>query len=169
MYKLGYTFDVGEAIAPVSMTTAVTGKRVMARNARNVNFLINLGAAGTGVEDLILKLQQFTASSAGTSANLVVDHVWVKSATLLAGTESWVKVANAATDGTITLLGTTYAIKQLQVLIEVNTQDLTDGFDYAGLTMPNTTLVNARVGSVTALLADLNVRRSPDKLAPTLF
>ena len=169
MYQLGYRFDLGDVIAPASLTTAVTGKRVMARNAQNVNFLVNVGAAGTGTEDLILKIQQFTAASSGTSANLVVDHVWVKAATALDGTETWTKVANAATDGTITLVGATYAAKQLLVLVEVNTKDLTDGFDYCGLTMPNTTLANARVGAATAVLADLVTKRSPNNLQPTLF
>jgi hypothetical protein len=169
MYQLGKSFDAGDVIAPASLTTAVTGKRVMARNAQNVNFLIHVGAAGTGTEDLILKLQQFTASSSGTSAALVVDHVWVKAAAALAGTETWTKVANAATDGTITLPGATYAADELLIVAEINTKDLTDGFDYVGLTMPNTTLSNARVGSATAVLSDLTIRRSPANMAPTLF
>lgn len=168
MYKLGYTFDVGIGGATAALTGALTGKRVNLRNMQNLNFVALLTAAGTGTEDLVFKTQQFTASSSGTTANLVCDHAWVKANTTLDGTEQWVRVANAATDGTFTLAGATYAAKQCIVLFEVNTKDLTDGFDYASLSTTST-LTNTRNGTILALPADLTVRRSPDKLAPTLY
>lgn len=168
MYKLGYTFDIGLGgwSADVA-TTAVTGKRVNVRDCQNLNFVAFLAAAGSGSEDLVFTLSQHTAVSAGTTAGLVVDHVWIKSATTLDGTETWSKVANAATDGTFTLTGATYAAKQCIVVFEVNVKDLKDTtYDWASLSIadPGT---GTRQTTILAVPADLQVRRSPANLKAT--
>lgn len=168
MYKLGYTFDVGIGASTAALTAAVTGKRVNLRQMQNLNFVALVTAAGTGTEDLVFKTQQFTASSGGTTANLVCDHVWVKAATALAGTETWTRIANAATDGTFTLPGATYAADQVIVLFEINTKDLTDGYDYASLSTTST-LTNTRNGTILALPADLVTRRGPANMPATLY
>ena len=173
MYKLGYTFDIGIGAAPVDFNTAgATGKRVMLRNAQSVNFVCALAVAGGGTDDDVFTLSQHTAASAGTTAALKVDHVWVKAAVALAGTESWTKVAVGVAgvgSGTITLPGATYAADQVIMLVEVNTKDLTDGFDYASLSIADPGAGGTRVGTMLTVLTDLNVRRDPANLQPTLF
>lgn len=177
MYELGYRFDLGPVIAPVDLSAAaVTGKRVMARNAQNVNFVVFKGAEA-GTDDPVLTFQQFTASSAGTTAALLIDHYWVKSANTLAGTETWTRVNNTS-DGnpytpgvntinaTLTLTG--LAGKQAIVVVEVNTKDLTDTFDYCSVNAAKAG-TTAQLGGILTILGDLVTKRSPGNLQPTLF
>src|SRR6202000_2455737 len=99
MYKLGYTFDLGPATVPVDLSGgATTGKRVNLRNAQNLNIVLFKGAEA-GTDDPVLTLNQWQASSGGSASALAVDHIWVKSATTLAGTEQWVNVANGTAGG----------------------------------------------------------------------
>lgn len=166
MYKLGYTFDIGiDAIDTTLASAGVTGVRQNVSDCQNINFVAILNAAGSGSEDLVFTLSQHNAASSGTTKGLVVDHVWVKAtATAMDGTETWTKVANAATDGTFTLAGATYAADQCIVVFEVNTKDLYDHtYKWVSLSIADPGS-GTRAGMVIALAADLQVRRSPDKL-----
>lgn len=177
MYELGKGFDLGPVIAPVDLSAAaVTGKRVMARNAQNVNFVVFKGVEA-GTDDPVLTFQQFTAVSAGTTSALLIDHYWVKSAVTLAGTETWTRVNNTS-DGnvytpgvntinaTVTLTG--LAGKQAIVVIEVNTKDLADGNDYCSVNTAKAG-TTAQIGGILTVLGDLVTKRSPSNLQPTLF
>lgn len=170
MYKLGYTFDLGIATAPVDFSAgATTGKRINLRNAQNLNIVVFKNAEATGTDDPVLTLNQWTVASSGSASALAVDHYWVKSATAMAGTEQWVNVANGTAgvgSRTVTLTG--LATKQAIALIEVNTKDLADGFDYVSVDTADAG-ATAQVGGIFYVLADLMTRRSPANLAPTLF
>jgi hypothetical protein len=170
MYKLGYTFDVGESIAPQSVTTAVTGKRVNLRDEQNINFVVHAGAAASGTDALTLAVNQHNAVSSGTTAGLPVSHYWLKSATPLTGTESWTLVSNLDGSGNpqaTVALATALSTAQVIVVVEINTKDLTDGFDFASVSTSGTLAV-ARIVSSLAVPADLLTRRSPANVAPTL-
>lgn len=169
MLKLGYTVDVGPLWAPVDLTTAgATGLRVCLKNAQSCIFVVSAAAAASGTEDLVFTLKEHTASSSGTTQNFAnITTAWVKSATTLAGTESWTKITQAAS-ATLTLAGATYAAKQLELAVQVNTKDLDEGFDYVSLSVADPGTV-ARLSSGLVLLTDLTVRRDPANLAPTLF
>jgi len=168
MYKLGYTVDVGPGFAPVDLNTAgATGLRACLKNAQSCIFLVNIAASG-GTEDLVFTLKEHTASSSGTTTNFAnVTTYWLKSATTLAGTESWVKQTQAAS-ATITVAGATYGAKQVILAVQVNAKDLDDTYDYVSLSVadPGST---ARLASGLVLLTDLTVRRDPANLQPTLF
>lgn len=165
MYKLGYTFDLSPAIVPVDLSGgAQTGKRVNLRNAQSVNVVVFKGLE-SGTDDPVLTLQQHKVSSSGTPANLLVDHYWKKSAVSLAGTETWTKVTQAASQ-TVTL--TSEAANQGIYVIEINTKDLTDGYDYVSVNTADAGST-AQLGCVFYVLADLTVRRDPANLRAGLF
>lgn len=169
MLKLGYTFDVGAVAAPVDLTTAgFTGLRVCLKNAQSCAFVIPVAAAGSGTEDLVFTLKEHNAASSGTTQNLpIITTAWVKSATTLANTETWTKITQAA-GATLTLAGATYAAKQLILVVQVNTKDVDDGFDYVSLSVADPGTVS-RLGAGLTLLSDLTVRRDPANLQPVLF
>jgi hypothetical protein len=169
MLKLGYTVDAGPCWAPVDLTTAgATGLRANFRNARSIIFLVDLAAAASGTEDVVLTLNEHTAASAGTTTNLAtVKTAWVKSATALAGTESWVAITQAAA-ATFTLAGATYAAKQCKIAIQVRADELDEGYSYVSLSAGDPGTV-ARLSSANTLLTDLVERRDPANLSPTLF
>lgn len=168
MFKLGYTFDVGFVGTSADLsTTAITGKRTNVRNFNNPNFLVELGAAASGTANVVLTINQWQALSGGSAQPYVADHAWVKSATLLANTEPWTNVANAATDGTLTLSGATYATKQVLALVELHVPSLLPGYDYVSVDIA--TVAVARTANIQMLAADLSERFSPANLQPLLF
>jgi hypothetical protein len=169
MYQLGKGFDAGFVGLSADLSAAaLTGKRTNARNTRNPNFLTLLGAAASGTESVVFTINQWAASSGGSATPYVADHAWVKSATLLLNSEKWVKVANAATDGTLSLAGATFATKQCLVLIEIDTQSLADGCDYVSLDIGDVGSV-ARTATVLTVPGALTKQRSPEKLDALLF
>src|SRR5689334_4118249 len=98
MLKLGYTWDTGVGAVPVDLTTAgATGARLALKNGRCGAFVVTLAAAASGTEDVVFTLKEHTASTSGTTTNLAnITTVWVKSATTLAGTETWTKLTQSA-------------------------------------------------------------------------
>lgn len=169
MYKLGYTVDIGPSVVPVDFHTGTnTGKRVNLRNAQSCIFVVQMAAAASGTDDLVFTLNEHTASSSGTTTALAnITTWWLKSATTLAGTETWAKQTQAA-GSTFTIPGATYATKQVLAALQVNTKDLDDTYDYVSLSCAATAAIS-RLGVINVLLTDLTVRRDPSLLAATLF
>ena len=165
MEALGRIIDLSIGFAPVDMQTgANTGKRVSLRNAGGITFVF-YKAAGTGGDDPVLTFQQHTALSGGTTANLaIVDHYYSKSATTLAGTETWTRTAQAAA-ATVTLTGE--AAKQGIYVFEIESASLSDTYNYCSLSVADTG-GNAQLGCVLYELRDLEVRRKPANLAAAL-
>src|SRR6188474_2457582 len=97
MEGLGRLFDISLGWAPVdTQTAAITGKRVSLRNASGITFLV-IKAAGTANDDPTLDVQQYTASSGGTTADLdTVTKYYIKQETTLDGDETWTEVTQAA-------------------------------------------------------------------------
>ncbi|PBC71573.1 hypothetical protein BX265_6183 [Streptomyces sp. TLI_235] len=165
---LGRNFDVSIGVAPVDLQAAQTGKRVSLRNAAGCTILI-IKAAGTAGDDPTVTLKQHTASSGGTSANLaIIDHYYLKSATTLAGSETWTRVAQtaAATIADPGAAGTSAESQQL-IAIEVDARSLSDGYKYISLDVADTG-TNAQLGTVVYLLRDLTAQRTPANLVAPL-
>jgi hypothetical protein len=178
MEGLGRLFDVSVGYVNIDLNTSgATGKRVSLKNATGVSFICILPATAA-TEDIVFDVQQHTASSGGTSGDMDaaagvavtttagIDHFYIKSATTLAGTETWAKVANTA-GSEVTVSGATYGASQCIVVIEVAASMLGDGYSYVSIINadPGST---ARVVSVIAVLHDLNVKRAPANLAAAL-
>lgn len=164
---LGRAFDVSTGWTPVdSQTAAITGKRVSLRNAGGVLFLINK-AAGTANDDPTFDVQQHTASTAGTTADLdVVDKYWIKQETTLDGDEQWTEVTQTAASEVT--LNATSAETEMLVAIYIPATSLSDGYDYVSLNCADTGAAGAQLMSCSYILSDLNVQRAPANLAAPL-
>jgi len=169
MLKLGYTVDIGPTVVPVDFHTGTnTGLRVALKNARSCIFKVTMAAAASGTDDLVFTLNEHTAKTAGTTTALAnITTAWVKSATTLAGTETWAKITQAA-GSTLTLPGATYATKQLIMALQVNAPDLDAGYDYVSLSCAATAAIS-RLGVIDVLLTDLTKRFDPASMAATLI
>jgi hypothetical protein len=179
MEALGRLFDISAGVAPVDINTAdaATGKRVSLKNASGVTILLFTGVqASAGTADLVVDVQQATAATGGTSNDLDstngatgIDHFYVKSATALAGTETWARVVNNS--GTpvseVTVAGATYGATQIIVAIEVAATQLADGFCYISANLAETT-ANAQLLGVLYVVHDLDVQRKPANLPAAL-
>lgn len=164
---LGRLFDISTGIVPVdSQTAAMTGKRVSLKNAGGVTIVV-FKAAGTANDDPVLDLQQHTAASGGTTADLdIIDHYYIKQEATLDGDETWTRVTQTAASEVT--LNSTSAESQMIVVIEVDARSLSDGYDYVSLDIADTGSAGAQLISCLYLLRDLAVQRTPANLVAPL-
>jgi hypothetical protein len=135
MEALGRLFD----IVPVAQDVFLNVK-----DASNVCYVGVLAAGDTWT------LQEATAMSGGTEQNLsVITHSYVQATGT--GADTWTKLTQAANAAEVT------SSSQDAVVIEIDTNSLSDGFHYLKLTSTST-------GTVTAILTDLKVQRVPTNL-----
>jgi len=169
MEGLGRLFNIAVGAAPVDLSAAaVTGKRVALSSTQSLAIVLFKGA-GTAGDDPTVTLQQHTAATGGTSANLpVIDHYYLKDAATLAGTEQWVTKTQSAAATIADPGGAGTSAEHQQILvIEVNGAQLDDGYTHVSLNVADVG-TNAQLGAVLYVLHDLYVQRAPDALAATL-
>lgn len=164
---LGRLFDLSAGIVPVdSQTAAMTGTRVSLRHCGGVTIVV-FKAAGTANDDPVLDLQQHTASSGGTSADLdIIDHYYIKQEATLDGDETWTRVTQTAASEVT--LNATSAETQMIVVIEVDARSLSDGYDYVSLDIADTGAAGAQLISCLYILRDLTAQRTPANLIAPL-
>src|SRR3970040_753456 len=94
---LGRLYDLSAALVPVDLGTAgATGTRVSLQNYGGVDIVL-FYAAGTDGDDPVPSLQQHTAYTGGTTADLTtIATIYRKAETLLDNDESWVKTTQTA-------------------------------------------------------------------------
>jgi hypothetical protein len=167
MEALGRLFDISIGWSPVdTQTAAITGKRVSLKNATGVTFLV-IKAAGTANDDPVLDVQQHTAASSGTTADLdVVTKYYIKQETTLDGDETWSEVTQTAASEVT--LNTTSAETEMLVAIHVHASQLSDGYDYVSLNCGDTGSAGAQLAACVYILHDLNVQRAPQNLIAPL-
>jgi hypothetical protein len=167
MDALGRLFDIGLGWAPVDIDTAnaATGKRLSLARASGVTFVV---AGGVGAaDDLVLDVQQHTAYTGGTSADLdVVTKWWIKAETALDNDESWVKVEQTAASE-CTVVGATYGAMQKIVVIEVDAASLSAGYSHVSLNAAVTT-ATAQLTTCLYIVHDLAAQRTPSNLGNLL-
>lgn len=167
---LGRLIDIGTGWAPVDLDTAngATGKRIDMSGARGITFVVFLAVGAT--DDLVLDVQQHTAYTGGTSADLDavgvadsngVDHYYIKSEATLDNDEAWTRVAQSAASE-VTLVGATYGDKQNIVVIEVSASQMGEGYTHLSLNAATTTGA-AHLGACLYLLHELRYQRKPSK------
>jgi hypothetical protein len=172
---LGRIFDFGIAWAPVDLNTAdgATGKRISMAGAAGITFLVATGTGGA--DDIVLDVQQHTAYTSGTSADLDatavtgsvgVDHWWIKAETALDGDEIWVAITQTAASE-CTVVGATYGAQQKLISIYVPATALADGYSHVSLNAAVTTST-AQLGVGIYVLHDLS-RGSKPSLRPNLL
>jgi hypothetical protein len=158
---LGRLFNVGSQIVPVDLGTAAnTGHRVYLRDYEGVAF-VYYTAIGTAAEAPTITLQEHTASTGGTSTNLVNITKWhEKTEAVLDGDESWTLVtqvaAATATDATWD------DAKQVLMIFEVQGDSLTDGYEWVSCNIADTG--TAHLGCMLAITYGLKAARTPANL-----
>lgn len=165
---LGHLFDVDGVIAPVALTAgANTGLRIDMRKATTCTFVIYCGA-GTAGDDLVIDLQEHTASSSGASQDLdIITEYFTKSETTLDGDEVWTRRTQAAASETTDGTGTT-AEEQNLFVVEVRHDQLSDGFKWVSLNIPDLGAAGTKLGCVIAILSGLRQQGKPERLRKTL-
>lgn len=161
MDALGRLFDVVVGSAPAdSVAAAITGNRVHLQNCGGVTILVLTDGGSTDILDV--DVQQATAATGGTITDLdVVTKYYLKEATTFAGSETWSKVTQAAASE-ITNAGS--ASKQTLIVIEVDATQLSDGYEWISLNVPDQGTNGTKYTAVLYLLRDLNVQRNPVNL-----
>lgn len=161
MEALGRLFDVSVGWSPVDAQTAQTGKRVSLKHATGCTILV-VKAAGTAGDDHSYDVQQHTASSGGTTADLdTVDHYYLKQETTLDGDEAWTKVSQtAASEITDAGAAGTSAEQEQIIAIEISANSLSDGYSYISLNSGGEGS-NAQLSTCVYILHGLAVQRTP--------
>jgi hypothetical protein len=162
MDALGRLFDLSVGFVPVDMQTAAnTGKRFHMRDCGAVTIVV-FKAVGTGGDDPVITLQEHTAYTGGTSANLVaIDKYWLKAEATLDGDEQWVEYTQTAA-ATITDPGgaETSAEEQQIIAFTVEDDDLTDGYEWINVSVADVGS-NAQLGCCLYIPHDLKIQRAP--------
>lgn len=170
---LGRLFDIGVGWAPVDLDDAngATGKRIAMSGCSGITFLV---ACGTGPAGFTLDVQQHTAYTGGTSADLDstgasdstgITEWYVKSEAALDNDETWVRVTQ--TEASEIDVGTTYGLLQKVVAVYVSARQLGAGYTHVSL---NATSDNGTACLSTCLYIrhDLHAQRAP-ALLPNLL
>lgn len=164
---LGRLFNVGLIIPPIDLASgAQTGGRVRLREGTGVAF-VYVADAGTAGEDVDLDIQEHNASSAGTSQDLdVVTRWYSKRETTLDNDETWVKSTQTAASEVD--LGADEGENQVLAVVEVQANQLSDGFEWVSCNTTDSGATAGKLGCVLAVVYDLNVQRAPENLAALL-
>ncbi len=165
---LGSLFNMGVVIAPKDLSSgASTGLRVDMRNCTTCTFVV-IAAAGTAGDDLVVDLREHTAASGGTSQDLdTITEYFRNSETTLDGDELWTRYTQAAASETTDSTGTT-AEEQNLMVIEVRHDQLSDGFRWLSLDIPDLGSAGTKYGCVLAITSGLHMQRKPE-LLPTIL
>lgn len=165
---LGHLFDVAAAVIPVNLSgQANTGLRIDMRKATICTFVVFAGA-GTAGDDLVVDLREHTASSGGTSQDLdIITEYFTQSETTLDGDETWTRRTQAAGSETTDSTGTT-AEEQNLLVVEVRHDQLSDGFKWLSLDIPDLGSAGTKVGGAIAILSGLRQQAVPERLQKTL-
>lgn len=158
---LGRLFDVAVGAVPTdAVAGAITGNRVHLKNAGGCTILVVTTGASTDITDV--DLRQHTAASGGTSADLdIITTYYYKSETTLDADETWTRGTQSAASE-ITNVGA--ASEELLLAIEVDAAQLSDGYEWISLDIPDLGTNGTRHCAVLYLLRDLVRQRRPDAL-----
>lgn len=168
MKNLGFVFDISIGINPVAdlAAGANTGKRIHMRNYDALGVLLFKNAASAGTDDVVITLQEHNANTGGTSQNLAaITSVYRKSvASPLLGTEQWNEVVQAAA-ATYTIAGATYAAHQGLWFFEIESGNLSAGFEWLSVNIADPGAGGTILGGVIYIPSGLKIMRRPDLLA----
>jgi hypothetical protein len=146
------------AVPADAVAAAITGNRVHMSKGRSVAFLVIASAGSTDILDV--DLQEHTAATGGTSQDLdIVTDYWYSSEATLDGDETFTKVTQAAASE-ITDVGT--ASTQQLLVIEVAAEQLSAGFHWLSLNVPDLGSNGTKYVAVVNLLCNPHAQRAPE-------
>jgi hypothetical protein len=161
---LGRLFDIGTGIVPVDLNTgANTGYRISMQDCDGITFVIFAGV-GTAASDLPCDLQEYTASTGGTTADLdIITDYYHKTELALDNDETWTLVTQTAASEITDIggAGTSGELQQIGV-IEVTADQLSDGYTHLGLNIAQPGA--AKIGCVLYIKWGLHSQRTPANL-----
>ncbi len=159
MLGLGRLFDISAAVVPVDLATAgFAGKRISLQNYGGVDIVLFYGV-GTDGDDPVPALEQHTAYTGGTTADLVtMDTIYRKAEATLDGDEAWVKTTQ--TKAAIMTAVADDAQKQKIYVIPVEASWLTDGYTHVSVKHADLSN-NAQLVAALYIMRDLHVQRTP--------
>jgi hypothetical protein len=166
-YALGRLFDVAPIIIPIDLAAgANTGLRVHLKDYGGVAF-VYFADAGTAGEDVDLDIQQHNVATSGTPADLdVVTQFWTKQEATLDNDEQW--TAGTQTAASEVDLGDAEGEVQSMAVVEVTADQLSDGYEWVSVNIPDPGTTAGKIGCVIAILFDPKVQRTPSRLAAPL-
>lgn len=164
MDALGRLFDIGLAWSPVDAQSAQTGKRISLAGASGCTIVV-VKAAGTAGDDHSYALQQHTAYTGGTSADLnAISYYYVKQETALDNDESWEKFTQTADDDVTDAGAAGTSAEQEQIIVfEVDAAQLSDGYTHISLNSGGEGS-NAQLSTAIYLVHELRSQRKPTSL-----
>jgi hypothetical protein len=165
MRGLGNVFDLSVGINNVAdlAAGANTGKRIHMRNYDTLGVVFMKNAASAGSDDVIITLQEHTANTGGTSANLAaITDVYRKSAASpLLGTETWNEHTQTAA-ATFTIAGATYGGHQGYWCFEIEAGALSAGYEWLSVNIADPGSGGTILGGVLYIPSGLKMPRRPD-------
>lgn len=163
---LGRLFDLSIGAVPTDMdASGVTGKRLRLSNYQGVTIVV-VGAAGTANDDLQVDLQEHNAATGGTSQDLdIITDYFHKSEATLDGDETWAKVTQAAASEIADVGGAGTSAELQQILaFDVAAEQLSEGFDYISLNIPDLGSAGAKYCTILYIPWGLKAQRAPENL-----
>lgn len=158
---LGRVFNASAGAVPTdAVAGAITGNRIHMKDCDTVAFLVIAAAGSTDVLDL--DLQEHNAATGGTSQDLdIITKYYYQTEATLDGDETWTEGSQAA-GSEITDVGA--ASQQQLVVVEVGSEQLSDGFEWVSLNVPDLGTNGTKFVAIINLALDLNVQRKPTNL-----
>jgi hypothetical protein len=159
---LGRLFNVSVGAVPTdAVAGAITGNRIHLKDCGGVSFIVVATGASTDVLDL--DLQEHNAASGGTSQDLdIITKAYYQSETTLDGDETWTEWSQSAASE-ITNIGA--ASQETLVVVEVRAEQLSDGFEWVSLNVPDLGTNGTKHVAILNVAHDLMVMRKPTNLA----
>lgn len=146
------------AVPTDAVAGAITGNRVHMSKGRSVAFLVVAAAGSTDILDL--DLQEHDAATGGTSQDLdIIDTYWYEDEATLDGDETFTKATQTAASE-ITNVGSASA--QQLVVVEVRAEQLSDGYEWVSLNVPDLGTNGTKYVAIINLVCKPYAQRSPE-------
>lgn len=158
---LGRLFNVSVGAVPTdAVGGAITGNRIHLKDCGGVSFVVVASAGSTDILDV--DLQEHNAATGGTSQDLdIITKYYYQDETTLDGDETWTEGSQSAASE-ITNIGS--ASTQQLVVIEVRAEQLSDGFEWVSLNVPDLGTNGTKFVAILNVAHDLMVMRKPTNL-----
>lgn len=165
MNGLGAAFNIGSVTVPTdAVAGAITGPRISMKDAACCSFVVVTTGGSTDITDV--DLQEHTASTGGTTQDLdIITTYYYKTEATLDGDEIWTKGTQSAASEITNVGG---ASEELLLVVEVRPEQLSDGYDYVSLNVPDLGTNGTRFVAIVPILTGLKVQRAPESLAAPL-
>lgn len=159
---LGRLFNVSVGAVPTdAVAGAITGNRIHLKDCGGVSFIVV--ATGASTDRLDLDLQEHNAASGGTSQDLdIITKAYYQTEATLDGDETWTEWSQSAASEITDIGG---ASEQQLVVVEVRAEQLSDGFEWVSLNVPDLGTNGTKHVAILNVAHDLMVMRKPTNLA----